>query len=251
MLMRKEPSSAGTLFFRIAALFIVGVQASGCSSGTSAGSGSGTLVAPSIATQPSNESVPMGLPATFSVAAFGNPLNYQWSEDGTPIPGATSDVYTTPATTTSDNNEAFTVTVSNSLGTVTSSAATLAVTARAPQAGDLRFQQVDAASTVNGYGSGGEFTNFIGYGADALNPGIGAPLSIGPGCPATGSDEFACQWLASEYGLPVGVTGLSVNYQGFSFDNLSSLSSWAEPTYRHVHECPPAGCRSLLSLPSL
>src|SRR5207245_585351 len=46
---------------------------------------------------------------------------------GTAISGATSASYTTPATTSSDNGAQFTVVVSNSVGSVTSSAATLTV----------------------------------------------------------------------------------------------------------------------------
>jgi hypothetical protein len=173
----------------------------------------------------------MGLSATFTVSALGNPLNYQWSQNGTPIAGATTDEFTTPTTTSADNNSTITVAISNSLGSVTSTPATLAVTARAPKQGDLRFQQVDAASTVNGYGGGGEFTNFSAYAGDGQNPGMGAPLSIGPGCPATGSDKESCQWLVSEYGLPEGMTGLSVNYEGFPLEEFSSeLNTLSVPT---------------------
>src|SRR5207245_6575276 len=66
--------------------------------------------------------------STFSVTASGTaPLSYQWSKNGTAISGATSASYTTPATTSSDNGAQFTVVVSNSVGSVTSSAATLTV----------------------------------------------------------------------------------------------------------------------------
>src|SRR5258706_8988215 len=48
-------------------------------------------------------------------------------KSGTPITGATSSTYTTPATTTSDNGSQFTVTVRNSEGSVTSNPAPLTV----------------------------------------------------------------------------------------------------------------------------
>src|SRR5215469_18961545 len=87
---------------------------------------------PSITTQPTSQTITAGQTATFTVAASGrNPLNFQWQKNGTPINGATSSSYTTPATSTSDNGSQFTVVVSNSRGSITSSAATLTVDAAA------------------------------------------------------------------------------------------------------------------------
>src|SRR6201997_5349938 len=89
-------------------------------------------VAPSINSQPSSQSITTGQTATFSVTASGTaPLSYQWNKNGTAISGATSSTYTTPATTSSDNGAPFTVVVSNSAGSVTSTAATLTVNAAA------------------------------------------------------------------------------------------------------------------------
>jgi hypothetical protein len=85
-------------------------------------------VAPSITTQPASQTVTAGQTATFSVTATGtSPLTYQWKKNGGVIGGATSTSYTTPATTASDNGAQFTITVTNSLGNVTSNAATLTV----------------------------------------------------------------------------------------------------------------------------
>src|SRR6266403_1036591 len=87
-------------------------------------------VAPSITTQPVSQTVTAGQTASFGVAATGTgPLSYQWQKNGTVITSATSSSYTTPATATSDNGAQFTVVVSNTAGTVTSAAATLAVNA--------------------------------------------------------------------------------------------------------------------------
>jgi len=87
---------------------------------------------PSITTEPSNQTVTAGQTAAFTVVASGrNPLNFQWQKNGVPINGATSSSYTTPATSTSDNGAQFTVVVSNSRGSITSSAATLTVDAAA------------------------------------------------------------------------------------------------------------------------
>ena len=92
--------------------------------------GTGVSAAPSISTQPVNQTVTAGQTATFSVTSSGAaPLSYQWSKNGAAISGATSASYTTPATATSDSRSQFTVVVSNSAGDVTSNAATLTVTA--------------------------------------------------------------------------------------------------------------------------
>jgi hypothetical protein len=83
---------------------------------------------PAITTQPQSQTVTVGLTATFSVTATGNgTLYYQWSENGTPIAGANSSTFTTQPVALTDNGSTFSVTVSNTVGTVTSSAATLTV----------------------------------------------------------------------------------------------------------------------------
>jgi hypothetical protein len=85
-------------------------------------------VAPSITTQPANQTVNAGQTATFSVVASGTaPLTYQWQKNGSAITGATAASYTTPVTTTADGGELFRVIVSNSAGNVTSNSATLTV----------------------------------------------------------------------------------------------------------------------------
>ncbi len=84
--------------------------------------------APTITTQPTNQTVTAGQTVTFTVVAAGTaPLSYQWQNNGVSIAGATAASYTSPATTTADSGSTFTVAVSNTAGTVTSAAATLTV----------------------------------------------------------------------------------------------------------------------------
>ncbi len=91
---------------------------------------SAAAVAPTITTAPANQTVTAGQTASFTVVAGGTaPLSYQWQKSGVNIAGATAASYTTPATTTSDNGAQFTVVVSNTAGSMTSSAATLTVNA--------------------------------------------------------------------------------------------------------------------------
>jgi len=85
-------------------------------------------VAPTITTQPANQTVTAGQTATFSVTAAGTaPLGYQWQKNAADIPNANAASYTTPVTTTADSGELFRVVVSNSAGNVTSNSATLTV----------------------------------------------------------------------------------------------------------------------------
>ena len=88
--------------------------------------------APVIILQPVSTAVTSGQPATFTVTATGTaPMTFQWSRNGAAIAGATGASYTTPATTPADNNAQFTVRITNSPGSVTSSTATLTVVAPA------------------------------------------------------------------------------------------------------------------------
>src|SRR5499427_7770795 len=76
------------------------------------GTGGTSSLAPTVTTQPANQTVTAGQAATFTVVATGTaPLSYQWRKNGTTIGGATSSTYTTPATTSSDNGAQFTVVV--------------------------------------------------------------------------------------------------------------------------------------------
>lgn len=94
--------------------------------------------APTISIQPAPASVVSGQTATFSVTAVGTaPLSYQWRRNGTALPGATASTYTTPATVLGDNGSTFSVVVTNSLGSVPSSAALLTVRAPGTVAGSL------------------------------------------------------------------------------------------------------------------
>ncbi|HEY0704093.1 MAG TPA: immunoglobulin domain-containing protein [Candidatus Acidoferrales bacterium] len=94
--------------------------------------------APLIISQPVSVTVTVGQTATFSVTATGpGPLSYQWYVNGSPISGANSSTYTTPATTLTQSGSIFTVVVSNPNGSVSSGPATLTVQNTTPIAGSL------------------------------------------------------------------------------------------------------------------
>jgi hypothetical protein len=98
-------------------------------------------VAPSITTQPANQTVTAGQMASFTVSATGTvPMTYQWRKNGTNITGATSNSYSTPATTMSDSGSTFSVIISNSAGSVNSNNATLTVNQAAAVAPSITTQ---------------------------------------------------------------------------------------------------------------
>src|SRR5437660_483496 len=113
-------------------VILLGMFSTRCSGLASSSTGSVTT-APSVTSQPGSQSVTAGQTAIFSVSATGTaPLSYQWKKNGIAVSGASSSAYTTPATSTSDSGAQFTVIVSNSAGSVTSSAAVLTVNASLP-----------------------------------------------------------------------------------------------------------------------
>jgi len=86
-------------------------------------------VAPSITSQPASSSVTAGQSASFFVTTSGTaPFTYQWYKDGVAIAGATASSYSLTAAS-AGNAGAYTVTVSNSAGSITSTAATLSIAA--------------------------------------------------------------------------------------------------------------------------
>ena len=87
--------------------------------------------APTITTQPQSQTVTTGANVQFSVTASGKPTpTYQWYFNGAAISGATNSTFSL-ASAQSTNAGNYTVTISNSSGSVTSNTATLTVNAPA------------------------------------------------------------------------------------------------------------------------
>lgn len=131
-----------------------------------------------IGGQPQNQTVIAGASATFSATAIGTePIAYQWNKNGTPISSGTSATYTTAATTAADSGASFTVTVTNSVNSLTSPPATLTV-ASAP-----------IAPTINGQGG------------EPQNASVGTGYTASFYVFATGTEPLSYQW--NKNGVPI------------------------------------------------
>jgi hypothetical protein len=106
-------------------------------------------VGPAITVEPADQRVQAGQAATFTVSATGMaPLSYQWQKSASPIAGATSTIFTTAATTVSDSGSAFSVVVTDAVGSTTSRSAKLVVTAGAvPPGTDVLTYKNDLSRT--------------------------------------------------------------------------------------------------------
>lgn len=192
-----------------------------CGCGGKASPSTVATTAPKIVVQPANESTPLGQTATFSVQASGTgTLTYQWSKDGTPVPGADGPSYTTPPVTQADSGSQFLVSIGNSAGAVTSNDAVLSVGPRSPQAFDLRFQQVDAASVAEG-SIGGVFGGISNLVQTSYSGMVGSPLSLGSGICVSGV-RYDCAWRYFAFDVPPSVTGLTVTYSAGILTNFDS-----------------------------
>ncbi|HWA11149.1 MAG TPA: immunoglobulin domain-containing protein [Opitutaceae bacterium] len=150
---------------------------------TNASGGGGNLTAPSILAQPQDLSATIGSTVQISVTAVGSgTLAYQWSHNNTPISGATAAILALGGLQAADAGT-YSVTVTNSLGSVTSRSATLTVLSIiVPPAITADPEKVTASV------------------------GTSARFSVG----ATGSVPLSYQWLVN--GAPIaGATQATLN----------------------------------------
>ncbi len=181
-----------------------------------------------ITTQPTSQTTPIGDAATFTVAATGTaPLDYQWSENGSEIPGATSASYTTPPVALPASGStavgSFQVSVSNSVNSVPSDAVTLTAGARAPKPGDIRylpFQQVNLPGflpSIYGGGSGNLQDSQWSF-ANSL----GTPLFLG-----NSGDSPMCGWHFGWYALPPPMDNMAMYYQE-AFSHVMTAAAYLQ-----------------------
>ena len=127
-----------------------------------------SITAPSITTQPGNATVKVGETATFTIAASGDNLTYQWQIDRNDgkgwvnIDGATATSYTTSTVNISCNGFKYKCVVSNSAGNVESNSATLTVQDAGgsdnPDTPNNTYQIIDGANSSWTHDSDGNIT---------------------------------------------------------------------------------------------
>jgi hypothetical protein len=104
-----------------------------------------SITFPVISTQPQSQTVDANTTATFSVAASGTPLTYQWRFNGVPIQGATNSTYVIQSVNLT-NSGTYKVIVG---GVTVSSPASLAVNTMPKITTDLSGEVADPGATIN------------------------------------------------------------------------------------------------------
>ena len=152
--------------------------------------------APVIVSQPQGQSVVAGASASFSVTASGSgTLTYQWSFAGSPISGATGTSYSIGSAQAA-NAGSYSVSVSNSLGSAFSNAASLSIL---PPAGAPIISAQPQSQTV----------------------AVGAPVSLSVSASGTGTLSY--QW--SFNGSPIaGATSPSYGIASAQAANAGSYT---------------------------
>jgi alpha-tubulin suppressor-like RCC1 family protein len=129
--------------------------------------------APSIITQPFSQTLYLGKSATFSVVATGSPaLDYVWRKNGAIITGATGSSHTIASPGVDDSGK-YTVTVTNTLGTVISDTVKYYAIVKSVSAGNNHslFVKTDGTLWACGDNSSGQL-------GDGTNNGFTTPKQV-------------------------------------------------------------------------
>lgn len=144
------------------------------------------VISPTISAQPNGATLLTGATATFSVTAKGTSVSYQWQKNGAAIPGATASSYQTPAAVWSDDGAQYMVVVSNSAGSVTSTAATEHLELSSDQQKHESFALAPASGSyeamwnLNLSGAESAATNYMAYdyAVETLSPLTHGPQAV-------------------------------------------------------------------------
>jgi len=206
--------------------------------------------APSITAQPTSKTVTAGQSATFAVTATGSaPLSYQWQKNGTAISGATSTSYTTPAETIADNGAQFSAVVSNTVGSVTSSAATLTVNAAsvAPSITAQPANQTITAGQTATFSVAATGTAPLSYEWQKNGAAINGATAASYTTPVTSSADSGTQFTAVVSNA-VGSSTSSAATLTVDSSSPSAFSAWVAPSLDRVGQTDAPGTLSSIAL---
>ena len=211
--------------------------------------------APTILEQPNSLTAAVGQTATFWVRAYALPdPTYQWMTNNTPIPGATNASYTTPALSTAYNGMQYSVQLSTVAGNVTSSSATLTVTAGTPTVYSVTktanpnnvvvnfSEPVDPTTALNAgnytllvLGAPSGSVTSVSYGSSSnnvilttstLNPNLGYSLAV-----QNVKDQFGDAMSAStNLVFPAGMVFYLRGDSGVQLDASGNVAQWLDQT---------------------
>ena len=213
-------------------------------------SGSGTVVnAPTITTPPTNQSVTAGNTATFTVAATGEKLSYQWQQrtdngqNWTDISGAKAATYTTVATTTDMSGTQYRCVVSNSAGSVTSNAATLTVNAATVSVTGVSLDKITLelftgntatlTATVHPDNATNKDVTWSSDNADVATVDNGTVTAVGAGeATITVTTEDGSKTATCTVTVTVPVTGVKLNKETLELftDGSETLTATVQPS---------------------
>ena len=190
------------------------------------GGAAGSATAPAISTQPASQTASAGSNVTFTVAATGAPAPaYQWKVDGEVISGATSASLVLNNVQAADAGT-YTVVVSNSSGSVTSSNAVLTVGSGSLgldlQAENAVLSGALVKSNQTGY-TGTGFADYINASADYVEWTASNPSA------ATRTLTFRYASTGLPRNLSITVNGVVVN-SALAFTTTGGANIWALKT---------------------
>ena len=191
---------------------------------------------PIIMSQPTNQTLPVGFNAYFTLAAAGStPLNYFWSRNGVPIAGATNSCYATNNVQFADSGSQFSCLVSNAYGSTVSSNAMLTVTTNSVLIATTNSW--DEANFISDFG----YPNTGTYGQTFVPPSQSSVLTsftvyIENTSAYVNFQFYVMAWQGSEatgpilYQSPETTTAGTSGFQAYTF-NTGSLAMTPGATY--------------------